>query len=230
MYVNRTITLVVAIATLTSNVLTSLLFAQLPDDTYHLASNFSWYLHFANVLSVFGFIGAVRVCSAPTPTQTCIFAHSIWQQHALSIALFSHYLIFDTILCAIPRFLLVSLLQDLSVTICTPPSLSPSTTCPQALTPPPQTESPFSWGLGESWSEEACYKMVSLAELAMTAGVIAATLLQFVGALAVREYAKALWMREVRMESRVVGAVERVSLSEKRGLPVVYEEEGEKCC
>jgi hypothetical protein len=64
---NRTITLVVAIATLTSNVLTSLLFAQLPDDTYHLASNFSWYLHFANILSIFGFIGAVRVCSPSLP-------------------------------------------------------------------------------------------------------------------------------------------------------------------
>jgi hypothetical protein len=60
-YSNRTITLVVAIATLTSNVLSSILFAQLPDDAYHLASNFSWYLHFANVLSVFGFIGALRV-------------------------------------------------------------------------------------------------------------------------------------------------------------------------
>jgi hypothetical protein len=72
--------------------------------------------------------------------------------------------------------------------------------------------------------------MVSLAELAMAAGVIAATLLQFVGALAVREYAKALWMREVRMEIRVVNLVERVGLGEKRGLPVVFEEDemGEK--
>jgi hypothetical protein len=73
--------------------------------------------------------------------------------------------------------------------------------------------------------------MVSLAELALAAGVIAATLLQFVGALAVREYAKALWLREVRLEMRVVGSVERASLCEKRGLPVVYEEEEgiEKC-
>jgi hypothetical protein len=63
-YSNRTITLVVAVATLTSNALSSILFAQLPDDAYHLASNFSWYLHFANVLSVFGFIGALRVCTS----------------------------------------------------------------------------------------------------------------------------------------------------------------------
>jgi hypothetical protein len=71
-YVNRTITLVVAIATLTSNGLTSLLFAQLPDDTYHLASNFSWYLRFANILSIFGFIGAVRVCSPYLPSPISI--------------------------------------------------------------------------------------------------------------------------------------------------------------
>jgi len=37
-------------------------------------------------------------------------------------------------------------------------------------------------------------------------------------------------LREVRLEMRVVGSVERVSLCEKRGLPVVYEEEEmEKC-
>lgn len=59
---NRTVTLVVALATLMSNILSSVLFHQLPDDPYHLARNFGWYLHFANVLSVFGFIGALRVC------------------------------------------------------------------------------------------------------------------------------------------------------------------------
>lgn len=57
----RAITLLVALATLTSNTLSSLLFAQLPDDPYHLARTFGWYLHFANVGSVFGFIGALRV-------------------------------------------------------------------------------------------------------------------------------------------------------------------------
>jgi hypothetical protein len=62
---NRTITLTIALATLTSNILSSLLAAQLPDDPYHLAVNFGWYLHFANILSVFGFIGALRVCSLP---------------------------------------------------------------------------------------------------------------------------------------------------------------------
>lgn len=80
---NRTITLVVAIATLTSNVLSSLLFAQLPDDAYHLASNFSWYLHFANVLSVFGFIGALRVC-APTLNKSHLEARCMLTQLSCS--------------------------------------------------------------------------------------------------------------------------------------------------
>jgi hypothetical protein len=64
----------------------------------------------------------------------------------------------------------------------------------------------------------------------MAAGIIAVTLLQFVGALAVREYARALWLREIREECRVVAAVERVSFCEERGLPVIFEEEeiGEK--
>lgn len=75
---------------------------------------------------------------------------------------------------------------------------------------------------------------MALAQLTMAAGVVAATLLQFVGALAVREYAKALWLREMREEIRVVAAVERVSLCEEKRLPVIFEDEeflgvGEKC-
>jgi hypothetical protein len=64
--------------------------------------------------------------------------------------------------------------------------------------------------------------------------VVAATLLQFVGALYVREYAKALWMKELREEARVVTCEERRNLSfcvERGGrLPIIFEEEeiGEK--
>jgi hypothetical protein len=71
---SRTIALVVALATLTSNLLSSVLFSQLPDDPYHLARNFGWYLHFANLLSVFGFIGAVRV-RFPSPFERESFQH-----------------------------------------------------------------------------------------------------------------------------------------------------------
>lgn len=174
----RAITLVVAIATLTSNTLSSLLFAQLPDDPYHLASNFGVYLHFANILSVFGFIGAVR-------------------QHALSISLFSTYLLLDTILSALPRFLLLSLLHPLSTTFCSPSS-APSYSTPTFFST--QTPSNFEplepFDTSISWSEESCYRVVGLAQLALAAGVVAATLLQFVGALWVRDYARMLWEEE----------------------------------
>lgn len=58
---SRTITLLVTLTSITSNTLSSLLFHNLPDDPYRLASSFGWYLHFANILSVIGLVGAIRV-------------------------------------------------------------------------------------------------------------------------------------------------------------------------
>lgn len=75
-----------------------------------------------------------------------------------------------------------------------------------------------------NWSQDGCIRIVSLAQWALAAGVIAGTLLQFVGALCVREYARGLWMRECR-EERFLRAVERRSMSEERGLPVIEEED-----
>jgi hypothetical protein len=62
----------------------------------------------------------------------------------------------------------------------------------------------------------------------MAAGVVAATLLQFVGALCVREYARGLFLKEMLAEGRVMMAEERRSLCEERGLPVIFEEGEEK--
>ncbi|RFU32385.1 hypothetical protein B7463_g3956, partial [Scytalidium lignicola] len=171
---SRTVTIIVALATLTSNGLSALLFHQFPDDPYHLASTFGWYLHFANLLSVFGFIGAIR-------------------KHALSIAIFANYLILDTILCCVPRFLLLSVLRDYSSGFCTDPSFSaPQVSMSMASTPGSSLEE-----LAHGWTPQGCLKIVWLAQLTLAAAVVAATLLQFVGALYVREYAKTLWLREV---------------------------------
>lgn len=177
---SRTVTIIVALATLTSNGLSALLFHQLPDDPYHLSSAFGWYLHFANLLSVFGFIGAVR-------------------KHALSIAIFANYLILDTILCCVPRFLLLGLLKDYSSQFCTDPSFSSAqVTMSRADAQALAVNGAGSLDdLAHGWTPQACLKIVRLAQLTLAAGVVAATLLQFVGALYVREYAKALWLREV---------------------------------
>ena len=59
-------------------------------------------------------------------------------------------------------------------------------------------------------------RIVTLAQWTLAAGVVAGTLLQFVGALYVREYARGLWVREIREEEeRFVRAVERRSMEER---------------
>lgn len=51
----------------------------------------------------------------------------------------------------------------------------------------------------------------------MAACVVAATLLQFIGALRVREYARSLWDKELREEARL-------TLCAEQGLPVIFED------
>lgn len=70
-------------------------------------------------------------------------------------------------------------------------------------------------------------------QLTLAAGLVAATLLQFVGALCVRDYARGLWLRE-----EFVGEEERGDREERvergegvgrmRGLSVIFEEGEEK--
>jgi len=96
---SRTVALITAIATLISNIVTSILFKYLPVNPYHLTSNYTIYLHLANVLSVFGIVGAFK-------------------QHALSISIFSNYVTIDTFLSLIPRFLLITYLPSLGPTTC----------------------------------------------------------------------------------------------------------------
>lgn len=63
-----------------------------------------------------------------------------------------------------------------------------------------------------------------LAQITLVASVIAATVLQFVGALCVREYAKSLWMQEIRQEARIIACIERRSKGEERlSLPALEE-------
>lgn len=56
-----------------------------------------------------------------------------------------------------------------------------------------------------------------MAQLTSAAGVVAATLLQFVGALYVREYAKGLWVEELREEGRMIAVESGI-------MPIVLEE------
>ncbi|KAK2624686.1 hypothetical protein QTJ16_005879 [Diplocarpon rosae] len=192
---SRATTLLVAVGTLTSNLLSALFFYQLPDDPYHLVKYFGWYLHLANLLSVFGFVGALR-------------------QHGPSVAIFANYLILDMLLSSIPRVIILFSVTSFSSSLCQPsafpsnaqqhahslpsPAADPSSPFLYALAPitPPPSEflSP------SDFSPESCMRTVYLGQLMLGAGVVLATVLQLVGALCVRGYARALWAREMREE------------------------------
>jgi hypothetical protein len=166
------------------------------------------------------------------------------KQHALSTAIFANYLLLDTLLSAIPRFLLVSILSPLSSTLCTPDSkitsfhrtpLQLPTSRITSLDLPSSSTSgtPGSnWeNLSAGWTPDGCYRIVYLAQITLGASVIAATVLQFVGALNVREYAKALWMREITEEEQIVAFLERGEMARMEdewgfgGLSPIREEE-----
>jgi hypothetical protein len=158
------------------------------------------------------------------------------QEHALSIAIFANYLILDTILCSIPRFLVLSLLRSFSSDLCSP-SFSSQSPYQQTQTYPSTEIStrssstpdlPYPTGqwdsFSSSWSADGCMRIVTLAQWTLAAGVVAGTLLQFVGALYVREYARGLWAREIREEERFLSAVTRTA-EVGRLLEVIDEED-----
>jgi hypothetical protein len=102
------------------------------------------------------------------------------------MAIFSTYLLLDSIVFAVPRLVLVWLFPTLAAPVCAAPAGS-------------QWE-----GLMRDWTPRGCERVVWWARLALGAGLVAAALLQFVGAVYVRRYARELWMREVGDEGRVV--------------------------
>lgn len=161
------------------------------------------------------------------------------QEHALSVAMFSTYLILDIVVCSIPRFLVLSLLRSFSSDLCSPSSFSTQagsqTTTAQSSSAISSRSSyvpdlPYPTGQWDSfsshWSHDGCLRIVTLAQWTLAASVVAGTLLQFGCALHVREYAKGLWVRDILEEETFSRAVERRSMLEDRGMPVIEEEDG----
>jgi len=199
----RIITALIASATLATNIFESILFHRLPDDPYHLATNFSVYLHFANVLSVFGLVGALT-------------------QHGPSIAFFSTYLIIDTIICAVPRFLVFTVLSNLTNAFCTgeAATITHGPLREHSVGDDPFPKGPKADKTEHVWSEKQCVDAVWLLQMAMFASVLAATLLQFMGALQVRVYANRLILRD-RMHDVMRNVEEDLATGR---LPVILEE------
>ncbi|KAJ8068933.1 hypothetical protein OCU04_002615 [Sclerotinia nivalis] len=244
----RSTTLLIALLSLTSNTLSSIFVHQLPDDPFHLAANYGMYLHFANVMSVFGVIGGLR-------------------KHPLSIFCFSTYLLLDTLLSTIPRLLLLTLLSNSSSILCTPSSTTsldfttqiPSHTNSQELSlatysisshiPASSHVAGFADFMGKTggedgWTEKGCERIMYLGYVTLMGGVMVAMGLQVLGALCVRDYARGLfvaerneelengdgeWERQVKEESEERREKVRMMDSEGfRPLLVLDREEGEE--
>ncbi|KAI9812729.1 MAG: hypothetical protein M1827_004485 [Pycnora praestabilis] len=157
------------------NTLCAYLSQQFPDDPYHLALNFSTYSHFASILSLLGFIGALR-------------------EHAFSVAIFAIYLIIDTILCSIPRFLIMTLFSGLREDVCSPDYILAF----QSAQPPSPTA--YEQNLGPltepGWSHEKCLQITWILQSIAFVVITGATMVQFAFALQVRDYANSLYARE----------------------------------
>lgn len=182
-----------------------------------MAVNFGWYLHFASILSVFGLFGALRVSRLPYPGQGpgVISANISVQEHALSIAIFANYLLLDTVLSSVPRFLVLSLLHQFSTSFCTSPGASASAAAVGIYAYSSHIESLASLAQDER-DDAQCENVLRLMQASLGAGVLAAMVLQFVGALGVREYARRLVGKEVRAEMERERQVEAVTGEEEQ--------------
>jgi hypothetical protein len=123
-----------------------------------------------------------------------------------------------------PRFILLILFQPLSTSLCAPPPpsrLSSEPATAQYLTAADYAADYHASKLERmtsTWTPASCYSLLRLAQLAMAAGVIAGTVLQFVGALFVREYGRDLWIRGIRKET-----ARGRTMCSRRWLPAVEE-------
>ncbi|KAI9832186.1 MAG: hypothetical protein M1819_004538 [Sarea resinae] len=171
----RTITITLSAVAIIYNTLSAYLFHHLPDDSFHLALSFCAYSHFASLLSILGLIGAIR-------------------EHAFLVTIFANYLIIDTILCFIPRFLTATLLSGLRDSLCSDPNLGFISQSPTSSASVPVTP----YGHGNNWtvSEPSCHRVVAILQAVVFVSAVATTLAHFLLALQVREYGNKLMIQE----------------------------------
>ncbi|KAI9894593.1 MAG: hypothetical protein M1814_001948 [Vezdaea aestivalis] len=179
------------------SILSATFFRSFPDDPYHVARTFAAYQHFASVISILGFIGALR-------------------EHAFSVAIFATHLLLDTTLASIPRFTLLLLFSSAEDQLCVPGvtafALQPTSPSAQAADAYRSDEVESTWAQ-PGWSETECVRVLWLLRAVLLVAALSVTFLQFWAALAVREYAKALFLRKRRKGSRLGRAMP--SLEEK---------------
>ncbi|KZF22931.1 hypothetical protein L228DRAFT_139800 [Xylona heveae TC161] len=195
------------------NAVSAYLLYQLPDDPYHLASNFSLYASFAGLLSILGLVGVVK-------------------ENATLVGIFANYHLIDTILCSIPRFLVLTLFSGFRDSFCVPDSSfafqkgsssGPSRNLLEQFDHGERRSSSAAVAVALTDSElslEHCLRVVWVVQIIAFVGIVGTTLVQFYLGLQVRDYANRLFMREQARDEERVRAIEQSG--------VAYEDDNER--
>ncbi|KAI9676161.1 MAG: hypothetical protein M1817_000906 [Caeruleum heppii] len=173
---SRAVAIILSALSVISTAVLAYLFRQLPDDTYHLALACAAYSYFGSLLSVFGLLGAIR-------------------EHSFSVALFANFFIIDTIVCAVPRFLLLTLLPGFGQVICESAAaleLQRARLLPVASADQANSET----SLASTYSREACMRLAWTLQTVLAIGIVATTFVQLIFAFQIREYAGKLLLRD----------------------------------
>lgn len=207
---HRAIAVTLSCCALIYNSVCAYLFHSLPDDPYHLALNFGVYSYFASALSILGLIGAIK-------------------EHATSVAIFANYLLIDTILCSIPRILVLTLFSDFRENMCMPDStfaFQRSSSSSHSMVDQPLHVEQMTGISDAGGSPEKCMHIVWMGQMVAFAGIVGSTFIEFVLALQVRGYAKILFKREQSQQQEEEKEKRKVSeetqIFERRHGPEAY--------
>jgi hypothetical protein len=126
------------------------------------------------------------------------------QEHATSVAIFANYLILDTVLCSIPRFVLMTMIAGFGNFLCHPKSTSTSGGRGMKLYLEDRQELDERLPGERIWPREKCERAVSILSMMAFVTLIGVTVVQLVLALQVRGYSSRLWRdkRNMRDSSR----------------------------
>lgn len=126
------------------------------------------------------------------------------QEHASSVAIFANYLILDTVLCSIPRFVLMTMIAGFGSFLCHPKSTSTSGVRGMKLYLGDRQELDENLPGSQFWPRQKCQRAVSILSMMAFVTLIGMTVVQLVLALQVRAYSSRLWRekRKTRESSR----------------------------
>ncbi|KAI9873292.1 MAG: hypothetical protein M1830_000520, partial [Pleopsidium flavum] len=133
-------------------------------------------------------------------------------EHATSVAIFANYLVVDTVLCSIPRFVLMTLLAGFGNFLCHPKHTSSEGM--QNIEPYTEDGQQITEHLTGKliWSRERCEGAVSILSMMAFVTVVGFTMVQLALALQVRAYSSRLWREKRKAREVLQGEMQVMSV------------------